>query len=1404
MKKILSLLALVLFVSSLAAAQSTSVTATVTDSDTTPWVNGTWIVQFVPNPANPNIGIYNVNGTLLTPSQIKQTGTMNGSGALAVTVLQNSTISPSGSSWTIQVCPQATSACGILPFTATTSTLSLSSQLTTTIPVVRFNALAGAYGYTDAETRITLPVGATYWNVTDTCQRYNNGSSWSCVGSGGGGSPGGPNLSIQYNNGGNFGGSSLLTTDGSGSLFAVNGTFTGVLTAVSGVFQNINNSPLGGRTMQALGDSISWGYASGATAPSGSFTTGGCISPYTHLVATQAASTCWTALVANHENWTLTTLAVSGSGIQDISECQIYGATSCLGGSFGLFQTGPLSIATLLDGQNDNGHINGEFLSIFNGTRAMTQWQMGYEDVAYYTLTPNKLLVQTSTSCTPGTGWSNSTLFPVGGLQTTTTSSTITCYVFGTTAYVSVMAVVGQTSNVSVAVDGGTSVTYTTLLSSQSNVLHNQAMGELLRLPNLGNVNSVHTLVITANVDGSGDPVYVNWVDGNGNEQQLGFGPILVALSPYGSTAQNEGNNLNGFRSSMQLIASDMQNDNFSFIWGDLSTPCYQQPIAATPVPECDTYDGIHPINSGHALIANYVNQLIDPFQWRSRPINVILNETYLTQLNIQTAGTNPNVGIGVNTPSTSFWGITGNSLSVFPMVGSTSFGQAQFGQLNGTSNVGIATSTANIVIQAGQNGNSRTIILENALASVTNGEDAFGNWFVNSLETAGSARLGYAPTPSTLSSAYTTGAIFNVVSNAGYPQASILHFAGSTPMWSICQNSNFVVANTTTFQNCQNGAFGSSVTGQASGTTVDVAYFLAARNSTTIPAIEARSNGSTDEVGVGAALLNIVSSTINMTGIAGAGTYCMQISSTGQLSNTGSACGSGSGGVVSINSTAGAFTFTGSGVSCSSTTCTFSGSGSNAFSALTSSTNTIANMVVGTGASLSVSGSGTISATSVPLTGISGLGTGVSTALADNINTTGGFATLPIANSSLASQTANTVLGALTATTPSGLTMPSCSASGDALSWTTSTGFGCFTGYLSASTAASTYAPIFTLTTTGTSGAATYSANVLNIPQYSGGGGSSSLSSLTAATASNTLTNGNNGAQIWNWAQTTSSQTAFTFGETTAATGTSDLEVSIKTIAGSTSIPLTLSNSLTGSQVLSTLQILPTWNTSGVVDAAIFMNVTNTASGTASKLIDLEVGGTSQFNVDKTGIAMLFSQLNIGVAFTNTGFLKFFNGGSSNSLTIGAAAQTVGNSTLNAPNLAGTTDIIDTLGLAQTFTALKSFTAGVNSNTYATATHCANAAAPAVCGSAAAGAIVIPAGSTTVTVNTSAVTALSTITLTADDSVTIASTTCNSTLATLVGGMAITGRTSGTSFTITYNGTIITNPLCITYNIVN
>lgn len=58
---------------------------------------------------------------------------------------------------------------------------------------------------------------------------------------------------------------------------------------------------------------------------------------------------------------------------------------------------------------------------------------------------------------------------------------------------------------------------------------------------------------------------------------------------------------------------------------------------------------------------------------------------------------------------------------------------------------------------------------------------------------------------------------------------------------------------------------------------------------------------------------------------------------------------------------------------------------------------------------------------------------------------------------------------------------------------------------------------------------------------------------------------------------------------------------------------------SLTGAEATSALDISGTWNTSGT-PTAIKLNVTDTASNASSLLMDLQVGGSSKFKVDKDG----------------------------------------------------------------------------------------------------------------------------------------------------------------------------------------
>lgn len=74
---------------------------------------------------------------------------------------------------------------------------------------------------------------------------------------------------------------------------------------------------------------------------------------------------------------------------------------------------------------------------------------------------------------------------------------------------------------------------------------------------------------------------------------------------------------------------------------------------------------------------------------------------------------------------------------------------------------------------------------------------------------------------------------------------------------------------------------------------------------------------------------------------------------------------------------------------------------------------------------------------------------------------------------------------------------------------------------------------------------------------------------------------------------------------------------VTIAEAVGSSGLTLTGATQTSSFPVLSATQ---TWNASGTTFAAIFLNVTNTASAAASKLMDLQVGAASKFSVDKNG----------------------------------------------------------------------------------------------------------------------------------------------------------------------------------------
>lgn len=245
-------------------------------------------------------------------------------------------------------------------------------------------------------------------------------------------------------------------------------------------------------------------------------------------------------------------------------------------------------------------------------------------------------------------------------------------------------------------------------------------------------------------------------------------------------------------------------------------------------------------------------------------------------------------------------------------------------------------------------------------------------------------------------------------------------------------------------------------------------------------------------------------------------------------------------------------------------------------------------------------------------------------------------------------------------------------------------------------------------------------------------------------------------------------------------------------TAAGS-SLPLT-GGTLTG----------PLYLTQGSANALNF----NISSDTSDwQAYQTGTGASSTFLLVHAGVVNALSFTNIGALtipdnfFLNTGKNLFFDTAANGSQWGFTQTGTAGSATFALAH-AGVAASINWDASGNTLIQQT-----ISSPVYKTATNCSSSASPAVCGSAAAGSVALPtnASNSSIVVDTTAVTANSQIFAMADDTLgTKLGITCNTTAATLAGGLAITGRTAGTSFTIANNVAVSTNPLCVSYHIIN
>jgi hypothetical protein len=324
-------------------------------------------------------------------------------------------------------------------------------------------------------------------------------------------------------------------------------------------------------------------------------------------------------------------------------------------------------------------------------------------------------------------------------------------------------------------------------------------------------------------------------------------------------------------------------------------------------------------------------------------------------------------------------------------------------------------------------------------------------------------------------------------------------------------------------------------------------------------------------------------------------------------------------------------------------------------------------------------------------------------------------------------------------------------------------------------------------------------------------------VNASAAVTVGDTVCAGTTAGKVTDSGGTTPCTTGFTVGQVIAVSGTYVLPVS-GSVTLSTTLPLiqytrngavgtangvafsgiTSGTNTTAAMVLGTGSSLTTSGTGTLATTTEFINSANGAASLPAALMNGTVfsGGSASTtfpylylnpsaNTNPTNFSTGGTMLGINspTGFTG-GLIQAWNNGGSALFIVGNNGQVT-----SAAGFNGTTS---------------TSSGSVSAKTYLTATNCSQNASPAVCASAAAGVVAVPTGTNpTLTINTTAVTANSRIFLQIDESATIAATTCNSTLSTLVQPV-VTARTAGTSFTIQIGAVIATNPACVSYLVFN
>lgn len=210
----------------------------------------------------------------------------------------------------------------------------------------------------------------------------------------------------------------------------------------------------------------------------------------------------------------------------------------------------------------------------------------------------------------------------------------------------------------------------------------------------------------------------------------------------------------------------------------------------------------------------------------------------------------------------------------------------------------------------------------------------------------------------------------------------------------------------------------------------------------------------------------------------------------------------------------------------------------------------------------------------------------------------------------------------------------------------------------------------LYNLTDTWNNVSTTFNSFLMNVSNGSGG-------SAVGAAASRVVRLQNNSTDIFS---VDISGNVIAAGSITSSGATAALGVTtITETTGSSALTLVGAVQTVSNPVINATQ---TWNASGAVFKGIVLNITNTSSAAGSSLLELQVGGTPEFGVTKTGL-LYFANTSAGGSPTSPNI-----GGSAGSLVINnnGGAILIGG-TIGSSNLGGNVHVPNLLLLGSTST---------------------------------------------------------------------------------------------------------------------